>query len=825
MSRAMLLLTLVVMVWAAVMVWQSHRQIMAQGKQSLAISKKHNELVISGVSEQYPAYHLLYKIANSARLFKYEMLLVTLDSDRNDDVFKALYKEISILYTALKHLSSQYLPNNVSHNELLENVGILLDIAEEVFDTPSSNERRQLLQDTIEPIVSIQKSLSNLETVLIKNTAEMTAHLQQQMSAEEDSIEKIHALFNSLDFRLLLILSTALVLILFLQWLISHVLQDRLKQLREYANLIAQERFDAEPVIEVADDTGKLANSMWIMAERLQSAQKRLIQTAQEAEKAKISAEIANKSKSTFLANMSHELRTPLNGILGYTQILKRDKTLSDHQQSGISVIHRSGEHLLTLINDILDLSKIEADRIELYPTDFHLDDFLKDIVDIFQMRVKQKEISFIYEKLSHLPTAVHADEKRLRQVIINLLSNAVKFTMEGGISFKVGYHNKKIRFQVDDTGAGISADDIKYIFQPFRQVGDKEARAEGTGLGLSITKRLVEMMGGELQVESTLGKGSTFWMELDLPVAKGFMKEDKNKEPIILGFEGQSKKILVVDDKEANRAVLVNLLRPLGFEIIEAINGRECIDKTMYYEPDMILTDLVMPVMDGFEATRQIRQIPEIKDVIIIMISASVFECYQEQSLDAGCNGFLPKPIKVEDLLEQLEKHLNLRWIYEQSQIEEKPEQEIESAQNTNALILPNSEQMAILSNLAKIGDLESIVKTLHKFEQTNAEISLFANQIYKLAEQFEARKAYDLIWHYTQKQHGKKSDEQGLSKAQVSVLLDLAMMGDLDGIVEKLDEFEEENKNIMPFANKIRKLAENFEEEQICNLIEEYS
>jgi signal transduction histidine kinase len=270
-------------------------------------------------------------------------------------------------------------------------------------------------------------------------------------------------------------------------------------------------------------------------------------------ERAEKSAESANRAKSQFLANMSHELRTPLNGILGYAQILSRDKTLTAKQFDGIRVIERSGDYLLTLINDILDLSKIEAGKIEICPTDFQLNDFLQGLIDLFQMRAQQKEISFIYEPVPHLPIGIRADEKRLRQILVNLLGNAIKFTDKGGVTLKVSAERNNttrpksktddqlpivtLCFQVTDTGVGIAPLELKKIFLPFQQVGDPNYRPEGTGLGLSITKKLVEIMGGELHVKSILGHGSTFWFSLDFPEVSDLVRVKKNRTTAYRSF------------------------------------------------------------------------------------------------------------------------------------------------------------------------------------------------------------------------------------------------------------------------------------------------
>jgi len=489
--------------------------------------------------------------------------------------------------------------------------------------------------------------------------------------------------------------------------------------------------------------------------------QERTVQLQQEVrdrQRAEEIAQSANRAKSEFLANMSHELRTPLNGILGYSQIFQKDRALSEQQKSRITIIHQCGEHLLTLINDVLDLSKIEARKLELYPSTFHFGEFLQSMVEICRIKAEQKGISLIYQPLSPLPEFIQADDKRLRQVLLNLLGNAVKFTETGAIVFKVGYHEQKVRFQVEDSGIGIASDQLDEIFQPFQQVGENSRKTEGTGLGLAISGQLIGMMGGKIQVKSTLGVGSTFWFDLDLPAVDSSRDPANALKRTVIGVKGDKRRILIVDDKPTNRSVLVNLLEPIGFDVLEAVDGQDGLNKAQTFQPNAILIDLVMPNLDGFEATRRLRATPALKDIIVIAISASVFEFDQQQSLKVGCNDFLPKPIREDELLQKLQEHLNLEWIYENESesgefLKGSEQQENSQATYSSASLdfpIPPAEEIAILTDLVMRGDLRAIAKRATQLEESNPQWSPFATHLRQLAKGFKGRQILEFLQQF---------------------------------------------------------------------------
>ncbi|GAK57501.1 multi-sensor hybrid histidine kinase [Candidatus Vecturithrix granuli] len=497
---------------------------------------------------------------------------------------------------------------------------------------------------------------------------------------------------------------------------------------------------------------------------------------------AKERAEAANHAKSEFLANMSHELRTPLNGILGYTQILQRDTALSDKQRHAIAVIHKSGEHLLTLINDILDLSKIEAGKIELDWAEFELTSSLKTVVEMIQIRASQKGIAFLYQENPEIPQIVYGDEKRLRQILLNLLSNAVKFTEKGQVVLRVipqaegktnetpftppapaGFQPARLRFEVEDTGIGIPEEKIQEIFEPFHQVGIARLQKEGTGLGLTISQRIARLIGSTLHVQSRPGEGSLFWFDLCLPCKEHVNKLSQETPRLnIIGFRLSAAdrkqgalRILLADDNQDNRSMLKEFLLSLGFEVTEALNGQDVLEKFESFHPDLILIDIRMPSIDGLEATRRLRQLPGGHAVIVIGVSAASIQHLEQQFLATGGNDFLRKPVQFELLLEKIKQHSGLEWIYAPEQAST-PALDLSQPCETLLPAIPTKVELQELLKLANMQCITGLQKYTSTLKAKNPDYLPFIVQIERFTDRFQFRKISECITQHLQQHEG---------------------------------------------------------------------
>lgn len=456
-----------------------------------------------------------------------------------------------------------------------------------------------------------------------------------------------------------------------------------------------------EPIVVAGADRQWRLLDMYVLL----FAQSQLFRLAKEA------ADAANKAKSEFLASMSHELRTPLNAILGFTQVMSRDPQITNVQQQHLNIINRAGEHLLELIGDVLEMSKIESGRTTLHLTNYDLYRLLNNLHEMLQLKAASGGLQLIFECSPDVPQYVQTDAGKLRQILINLLGNAIKFTETGSVTLRISAlpktaqgREQKVRdtgetfrvevgsaplkpqtphlksqilqFEVEDTGAGIASDEMDRLFVPFGQTEIGRNSGSGTGLGLAIAQNFVQLMGGHIQVTSTLGKGTKFAFEIEVtsvPPTEVAPVPEKRRA-IALAPNQPEYRILVADDLPEGRLVLVELLTSLGFSVCEAKNGREAVELWSKYSPHLILMDMRMPVMDGYEATQQIKSQLKGQATAILALTASAFNEERQEILLAGCDDFMNKPFKEEILLEKIAQHLGVRYVYEENKIEPQP-------------------------------------------------------------------------------------------------------------------------------------------------------
>lgn len=448
-------------------------------------------------------------------------------------------------------------------------------------------------------------------------------------------------------------------------------------------------------------------------------------------------ADKANSAKSRFLSNMSHEIRTPLNSIIGYAYILHKDPSIPAHRRQAVAILKRSGEHLSSLIEDILDIARIEACKFELNKDIIDFPNFIEHLLSIFKPQAEDKGLVFSCQIMNTLPQRVRGDEKRVGQILINLLGNAIKFTKQGEVIFRVGYSCGVTTFQIIDTGAGIDQEQLQNIFQPFAQLA-QENMIPGSGLGLTISKVLTEIMGGELIVDSILNQGTIFTVRLYLANLGG--DKEKPGEQQIIGYQESVKKVLVVDDQPEHRQMITDILEPLGFSLFEADSGKACLRIVQESPPDIVLLDLSMPDMNGLETAEKLRQSSYLLPIIVL--TSNAYPSDRVNAINAGCNDFLAKPLQVQELLYKLKLHLGLNWNY-QGDVKTIQDKWLPSGSEN----LPPSDIMETIIAHVRIGDLFGLNQYLSEISQTRPEHEDYYQRLLSLSNEFRLAELKTLI------------------------------------------------------------------------------
>ncbi len=699
-------------------------------RQELKLLNKllNNTLSLQPISEVSPYLQTTQEFQQAkkkaiARLNDYQLLLSQVDVNKSITI-KALFDQYE---TSLKQFTQDA-------DSLLQNI-----------NSTKLNSNQIEIQELIANLAASNSQIQKLEfTDRLKALVESTELKEEEAENKLSQAQMLRLIMTILS--LILSLTATYFIAIYSSIIIARPILT-VTEITEKA--VEAENYNVQLPVMGNIEARKLATSINKIFEQIKI-------NIQEQEQAKISADAASYVKSEFMANMSHELRTPLNGILGYTQIIQNSPNLSTKEQRGIEIIHRCGKHLLTLINDILDFSRIEANQIKLHASDFHFPSFLQGIVEICRLKTEQKGLNFIYLTPANLPSGISIDKRRLRQVLINLLSNAIKFTEQGCVTLQVEVLEikkepfaEKVRllFHIEDTGIGMNPELLDKIFLPFEQLGRTKNKSEGTGLGLALSQKIIEMMNSKIQVKSQLDMGSIFQFEIECQIADDWTETSSiTRTGRIIGYVGDRKKILIVDDKWENRSLFINLLSTLDFELIEAENGEDGLEKANKYKPDLIISDIKMPAMSGFKMLAEVRKIDDLQDTKFFLCSVSTSENDSQKAIQSGANYFLNKPVKSKELYRALAKHLQLTWRYNseniiKSLVSKSP------PKSKNKINIPPLSELQSLLEFAKQGKIKGIKTELDRIAKIDKEYDAFVDELYAFVNSFNIKKIREFL------------------------------------------------------------------------------